>query len=85
MREGEVKDGRGTAMEFERMVCIQNLGWKQMLRFMRADLCDGGVGGGSGVFQRMFFVTKVPNIKLAKTHQPKMALGDVICGFPGLV
>ena len=85
MREGEVKDGRGTAMEFERMVCIQNLGWKQMLRFMRADLCDGGVGGGSGVFQRMFFVTKVPNIKQAKTHQPKMALGDVICGFPGLV
>ena len=85
MREGEVKDGRGTAMEFERMVCIQNLGWKQMLRFMRADLCDGGVGGGSGVFQRMFFVTKVPNIKQTKTHQLKMALGDVICGFPGLV
>ena len=50
MREGEVKDGRGTAMEFERMVCIQNLDWKQMLRFMRTDLCDGGVGGGSGVF-----------------------------------
>ena len=56
-----------------------------MLRFMRAGLCDGGVGDRSGVFQRMFLVTKVPNIKQAKTHQPKMALGDVMSSFPGLV
>ena len=80
-----MEDDRGMAMEFERMVCIQNLDGKQMLRFMRADLCGGSVGGGSGVFQRMFFVTKVPNIKQTKTHQLKMALGDVICNFPGLV
>ena len=80
-----MEDDRGMAMELERMVYIQNLGGKQMLRFMRASLCSGGVGGGSGVFQRMFFVTKVPNIKQAKTHQPKMALGDVMCGFSGLV
>ena len=54
---------------------------------MRAGLCGGGVGGGSGVFQRMFLVTKVlvANIKQAKTHQPKLALGDVMCSFPGLV
>ena len=54
---------------------------------MRAGLCGGGVGGGSGVFQRTFLVTKVlvANIKQAKTHQPKLALGDVMCSFPGLV
>ena len=58
-----------------------------MLRFMRAGLCGGGVGGGSGVLQRMFLATKVlvPNIKQVKTHHSKMALGNVICGFPGLV
>ena len=36
-------------------------------------------------FSENVLVTKVPNIKQAKTHQPKMALGDVMCGFPGLV
>ena len=82
-----MEDDRGTAMEFESMVYIQNLGGRQMLRFMRAGLSGGGVGGGSGVFQRMFLVTKVlvPNIKQAKTHKPKMPLGDVTCGFAGLV
>ena len=56
---------RGIAKEFESMVCIQNLGGRQMLRFMRAGLCGAGVGGRSGVFQRMSLVTKVlvPNIK----------------------
>ena len=68
-----MEDDRGMAMEFESMVCIQNLGGRQMLRFMRAGLCGGGVGGGSGVFQRMFLVTKVlvPNIKQVKTRQSK--------------
>ena len=80
-----MEDDRGMAIEFESMVCIQNLGGRQMLRFMRAGLCGGGVGGRSGVFQRMFLVTKVPKIKQAKTHHPKMALGDVMCSFPGLV
>ena len=82
-----MEDDRGMAMEFESMVCIQNLGGRQILRFMTAGLCGGGVGGGSGVFQRMFLVTKVlvPNIKQAKTHQPKIAFGDVMCGFSSLV
>ena len=73
MREGETEDGRGMVMEFERMVCVQNLGGRQMSRFRRAGLCGGGFGGGSGVFQRMFLVAKVlePNTKQAKTHQPK--------------
>ena len=84
-REGEVEDGKGMAMEFESMVSIQNLGGRQMLRFMRVGLCGGGVGGRSDVFQRMLLVTKAPNIKQAKTHQPQMALRDVMCGFPGLV
>ena len=53
-----MEDDRGMAMEFESMVCIQNLGGRQMLRFMRAGLCGGGVGGGSDVLQRMFFVAK---------------------------
>ena len=46
------------AKEFESMVCIQNLGGRQMLRFMSAGLCGGGVVGGSDVLQRMLFVTK---------------------------
>ena len=68
-----MEDGRGMAMEFESIVCIQNLGGRQMLRFMRASLCGGGVGGGSGVFQRMFLVTKVfvPNIKTRKDSPAK--------------
>ena len=41
-----MEDGRCMAMEFESMVCIQDLGGRQMLRFMRADLCGGDVGGG---------------------------------------
>ena len=53
-----MEDDRGMAMEFESMVCIQNLGGRQMLRFMRAGFCGGGVVGGSGVLQRMLFVTK---------------------------
>ena len=55
MREGDVEDERSMVMEFECMVCIQNLGGRQMLRFMRAGLCGGGAGGRSGVFQRIFF------------------------------
>ena len=68
-----MEDDRSMGMEFENIIVIQNLGGGQMLRFMRAGLYGGGVGGGSGVFQRMFLVTKVlvPNIKQAKTHQPK--------------
>ena len=33
-------------------------------------LCGGSFGSGSGVFRRMFLVTKVlaPSIKQAKTH-----------------
>ena len=58
MTEGEMEDDRGMAMEFESVVCMQNLGGRQMLRFMGAGLCGGGVGVGSGVLQRMFFVTK---------------------------
>ena len=61
-----MEDDRGMAMESESMVCIQNLGSRQILRFMKAGLCGGGGGGGgSGVFQRMFLVTRVlvPNIK----------------------
>ena len=53
-----MEDDRGMAMEFESVVCMQNLGGRQMLRSMRAGLCGGGVGVGSGVLQRMFFVTK---------------------------
>ena len=52
-----MEDDKGMAREFESMVCIQNLGRRQMLRFMRVDLCGGGVGSGSGVFQRMILVT----------------------------
>ena len=85
-----MEDDRGMAMESESMVCIQNLGSRQILRFMKAGLCGGGGGGGgggSGVFQRMFLVTKVlvQSIKQAKTHRPKIALGDVMYGFSGLV
>ena len=39
-----MEDDRGMALEFESMVCIQNLGGRQMSRFMRAGLCDSGVG-----------------------------------------
>ena len=53
-----MEDDRGIAMKFESMICIQNLGGIQMLRFTRAGLCGGGVGGGSGAFQRMFLVIK---------------------------
>ena len=44
-----MEDNGGMAMEFQSMVCIQNLGGRQMLRFMRAGLRGGGIGGGSGV------------------------------------
>ena len=36
--EGEMEDDRGMAMEFESMISIQNLGGRQMLRFMRAGI-----------------------------------------------
>ena len=42
---------RGMAMEFESMVFIQNLGGRQMLRFMRSGLCGGGVVGGVVFFR----------------------------------
>ena len=44
-----MEDDRGMALDPESMVCIQNLGGRQMLRFMKAGLCGGG-GGESGVF-----------------------------------
>ena len=53
-----MEDDKGTAMEFERMVSIQNLGGREMLRFMRAGLCGSGVGGGSGFFRECFLSPK---------------------------
>lgn len=38
MGEGEIENDRGMALEFERMVCIKNLGGKEMLRFIRAGI-----------------------------------------------
>ena len=38
MGEGEMENGRGMALEFERMGCIQNLGGKEMLKFIRAGI-----------------------------------------------
>ena len=43
MREGDMEDDRGMPMESESMVCIQNLGGRQILRFMKAGLCGGVV------------------------------------------
>ena len=66
-----MEDDRGMAMELERMVYIQNLGGKQMLRFMRASLCSGGVGGGSGVFQRMFLSPKYQTLNRQRLTSQK--------------
>ena len=33
-----MEDNRGMAMEFESMVCIKNLGGRQMLKFLRTGI-----------------------------------------------
>lgn len=38
MEESEMEDNRGMAMEFESMVCIKNLGGRQMLKFLRTGI-----------------------------------------------
>ena len=71
MGEGEMENDRGMALEFERMVCIQNLGGKEMLRFIGAGIlvCVVMVSVVRVVFfWIMFLVTNVlaPNIGHAK-------------------
>ena len=71
MGEGEMENDRGMALEFERMICIQNLGGKEMLRFIRAGIlvCVVMVSVVRVVFfWIMFLVTNVlaPNIGQAK-------------------
>ena len=70
MGKGEMEDDRVMAMEFESMVCIQNLGGRhvEIYEGRYFGLRGDGVGGEIGVFQRMFLVTKVTNIGQAKTH-----------------